>query len=333
MYELSEVMAKDGKMLEWAQTINKLELNPLIQLSEEDKMISEAVDKWAKEIGEGVRPYKELSAYLQKVIQPEVYNAPMDLLNMFFEDQPSIGEFDDWTIDKAPKNTLQAYESAKNGNVRKSYIDFEKITPVNTHLQIETEVKMMDLRKGGFKTIARLTQYAIDELRNRMFFSMFNTIDATIVGGDQVASVAGAPDKTTMDKLAKYVRSQLVNGTPLTISNSDRAYEISEVPGATLLSDTMKDQINNNGVLALYRQLRIMEIASSRETGNGDKLINPDRVYGIAGTIGEKALKGELRVLSSEDINNEVINLKFTGFEFTYAITYPEKVFKLTISQ
>lgn len=332
MYELSEVIKKDGRMLEWAQAVNKIEVNPVLQLSEEDKAIAETVDKWAKEIGEGTRPYKELSAYFQKVIQPEVYNAPMDLLNMFFEDQPSIGEFDDWAIDKAPKNTLQAYEAAKNGNVKKSYIDFEKIAPVNTHLQIETEIKMADLRKNGFKTIARMTQYAIDELRNKMFFSMFNTIDSTIVGAAQTATVATAPDKTTMDKLAKYVRSQLVNGMPVTISNSDRAYEISEVPGATLLSDTMRDQINNTGVLALYRQLRIMEIAASRETGNGDKLINANRVYGIAGTIGEKALKGELRVLSSEDINNEVINLKFTGFEFTYAITYPEKVFKLTIS-
>jgi len=161
---------------------------------------------------------------------------------------------------------------------------------------------------------------------------MFNTIDATITGASQTATVAGAPDKVTMDKLAKYVRSELVSGTPMTLSNSDRAYEIAEVPGATLLSDNMRDQINNTGGLALFKGLTINEIAASRETGNGEKLINPARVYGIAGQIGERALKGSLRVLSQEDIKNEVVELKFTGFEFTYAITHPEKVFKLTIN-
>lgn len=320
-------------MIEWAQKVLKSETNPSIQFSEDELKVNDMMDVVAREIGDGKRDSRELAAYFEKVIQPEVYNAPMDILNMFFSEQPSIGEFDDWSIDKAPKNTLQAYEAAKNGNVRKSYIDFEKIAPVNTHLQIETEIKMSDLRKGGFKTVARYTQYAIDELRNKMFFSMFDTLDATITGADQVASVVGAPDKTSMDKMAKYVRSQLVNGTPMTLSNSDRAYEIAEVPGATLLSENMKDQINNTGVLAIYRQLRINEIAASRETGNGEKLLNPDRVYGVAGQIGERALKGSLRVLSSEDINNEVINLKFTGFEFTYAITYPEKVFKLSITE
>ena len=256
----------------------------------------------------------------------------MDLLNKFFVEQPSIGEFDDWEIDKAPKNTFQAYVAAKNGNVNKSYIDFEKISPVNTHLQIETEIKMSDLRKGGFKTVARYTQYAIDELRNKMFFSIFDTIDSTITGADQIATATTTPDKTSMDKMAKYVRAHLVNGVPMTLSNSDRAYEIAELPGASLTSDTMKDQINNTGVLATYRQLKIMEIAASRETGNGEKLLNANRVYGIAGQIGERALKGDLRVLSQEDIKNEVIELKFTGFEFTYAITYPEKVFKMTIA-
>lgn len=332
MREIAELMKQENRMIEWAQKVNRNEFDPSIQFSEEDTKISDAIDVWAKEIGEGKRSSRELSAYFQKVIQPEVYNTPMDLLNRFFVEQPSIGEFDDWEIDKAPKNTLQAYESAKNGNVNKSYIDFEKIAPVNTHLQIETEIKMADLRKGGFKTVARYTQYAIDELRNKMFFSMFNTIDATIVGAAQTATVSSAPDKTTMDKLAKYVRSQLVNGIPMTLSNSDRAYEIAEVPGATLLSDNMRDEINNTGILATFRQLKIMEIAASRETGNGEKLLNANRVYGIAGVIGERALKGDLRVLSQEDIKNEVIELKFTGFEFTYAITYPEKVFKLTIS-
>lgn len=331
MFELSQV--KEGRMLEWAQNVIRNEKTMDYVLSEEDKLISEKVDVWAKEIGEGIRPARELSAYLQKVIQPEVYEAPMELLGKFFSDNPSIGEFDDWTIDRAPKNTLQAYESAKGGNVNKSYIDFEKIAPVTKHLQVETELKMVDLRKGGFKTVANMTQMAVNEIRNKMFFLMFETIDATIVGADQTASSATVVGETAMDKMAKYLRGHRTSGELMSVSNSDRAYEISKMASAVdFYSERMKDQLNANGIIATYNGVKVNEIAASRETGNGDKLINADRVYGIAGTIGEKALKGSLRVLATEDNKNEVIELKFTGFEFTYAITEPEKVFKITIT-
>ena len=43
--------------------------------------------------------------------------------------------------------------------------------------------------------------------------------------------------------------------------------------------------------------------------------------------------KGELRVLSEEDINREVIHLKFTGVEFGVCITDLDKIAKLEITQ
>lgn len=333
MFELAEVMNKQGKMRDWAKAVLLSEQNVMIQLSEEDKLISEKVDVWAKEIGEGKRSVKELSAYLQKVIQPEVYDAPQELLRMFFMENSTVGEFDDWDITVAPKNTLQAYESARNGNVQKSYIDFTKIAPVTKYLQVETELKMEDLRRGGFKTVARMTQFAIDEFRNTMFFHIMDTLDTTITAGAQTATDTTVVSETSMDKMVKYIRGQRVNGELVSLSNSDRAYEISKLPSAvSFYSDTMKDQLNRNGILATYNGTKIAEIPSARATGDGTKLINPARVYGVAGQIGEMAMKGQMRVLSSEDINNEVINLKFTGFSFTYAITYPEKVFKITIN-
>ena len=333
MFELAEIMNKQGKMRDWAKAVLLSEKDMTFQLSEEDKLISESVDKWAKEIGEGKRSYKELSAYLQKVIQPEVYDAPQELLRYFFVENSSVGEFDDWTIDVAPKNTLQAYESARNGNVQKSYIDFTKIAPTTKNLQVETELKMEDLRRGGFKTVARMTQFAIDEFRNSMFFFMMDTLDTAITAGAQTATDTTTVSETSMDKMVKYLRGNRTTGELVSLSNSDRAYEISKLPSAVnFYSNTMKDQLNQNGILATYNGTKIAELPSSRATGDGTKLINPARVYGIAGTIGEMAMKGQMRVLSSEDINNEVINLKFTGFSFTFAITYPEKVFKITIN-
>lgn len=333
MFELSEAQNKKGLILEWANKVNLSKMGESIQFSEQDTLLTSEIDKWAKEIGEGKRPAKELSMYFQKVIAPEVYEAPTELLNRFFNDNPSIGEFDSWDIEESPKNTLQAYLSAKGGNVDKSYIDFEAIAPVTKHLQIETELKMADLRKDGYKTIANMTQFAINELRNKMFFEMMTTLDGTITGGTQTATDTTVMSETSMDKLVKYLRANRTTGDLMTISNSDRAFEVSKLDAAVdYYSDNMKDQLNQTGKVSRYNGVDIQEIAAARATGNGEALINAARLYGIAGTIGEKAMKGNLRVLVTEDNKNEVIELKFAGFEFTYAITFPEKVFKITIN-
>lgn len=42
-------------------------------------------------------------------------------------------------------------------------------------------------------------------------------------------------------------------------------------------------------------------------------------------------MRGDLRVLQTSDNNREVISLKFTGYEFVYVITHPERICKLAI--
>lgn len=332
MRELAEIMGTQKRMVEWAQAVKNNEANVLLELSAEDKMICSEMDIVAKEIADNKRPARELSAYIQRVVQPEVYDAPQELLNLFFDQGGTIGEFDDWTIDKAPKNTLQAYESARNGNVRMSYVDFEEIKPVTKNLQIETEVKMEDLRKGGFKTIANLTMMAVREFRNKMFFMMFDTIDKTITGGSQVGSVAGKVTEAILDPAVKYLRGRRM-GELTFLSNSDIAFDISKLPSAVqFYSESMKNDLNMDGVIPKYNGVTVREVMASHETGNGEKLINPARLYGTAGKIGEMALKGRLRVYETVDNNNETIKLKLTGYQFTYAIVYPERVYKISIT-
>ena len=42
-------------------------------------------------------------------------------------------------------------------------------------------------------------------------------------------------------------------------------------------------------------------------------------MFGIAGKIGELAMKGDVRVLETMDNNDEKVIIKITGFEFGYA--------------
>ena len=55
-------------------------------------------------------------------------------------------------------------------------------------------------------------------------------------------------------------------------------------------------------------------------------------MFGIAGKIGTICDRGELRVLETMDNNKEKVSLKFTGYEYGYKITNPEKVGKITIA-
>ena len=50
-----------------------------------------------------------------------------------------------------------------------------------------------------------------------------------------------------------------------------------------------------------------------------------DRVFGVAGRIGQMATRGETIVLQETDINYEKIHIKVNGYTFGYAITNPEK--------
>ena len=87
-------------------------------------------------------------------------------------DRGTIGEFDDTKSIIVPKNTLVAYEAAKGGTVDKSYIDLTSASPTWTHLQIDTEISYADLRRNGFKSIAKLTVFAEEALKNKMFFNI-----------------------------------------------------------------------------------------------------------------------------------------------------------------
>ena len=325
--EIAELMGKDSVMYDVAQ---KVDYN--LSLSAEEKEVAEICDAWAKDIGErGVDNDHEIAAYIKRTVTDEVYNAPDELLDRLF-DRGNIGEFDDSETQKEAKNTLVAYEAAKGGNVNKSWIDFSALKPTYKNRQVETDISYVDLRKNGFKSIAKLTTFGKEALYNALFYDVFSAIDAAITGGNQKIDVSGAvPTITAMDALELYLTERDDNA--LAVCLTKYAQAIGRMDGFhQYMSDTMKDNFNRYGLVENFGRMGIASIASAHKQGNGDLLIPDKRIFGIAGKIGTLDMKGDLHVYETLDNNKEAVNIKIADFTYGYAITNIENAAKIVFS-
>lgn len=324
--EIASLMNETGKMYNWAQKVDHK-----IDLDSEEKEISSVVDAWAKNIGKTGKPNNEIANYIVKTVEPEIYNAPDELLDSLF-DRGSIGEFEDKIVVENPKNTLVAHEAAKGGTVDKSYIDVERVTPIWKHRQVETEISYADLRRNGFKTIANLTLFAEEALKNKLFFDVFSILDSAIVGGEQVIAAGGnTPSQTAMDKLSLYLIDRGEN--PMSISLSKYAQAIARMAGhATFMSNDMKNDFNRYGLVNFFNGVKIGTISSARKTGDGQMLLPDQRIFGVAGKIGDIDMRGELFVYETPDNKREQIELKITGFEYGVLINKIDKVCKIVMA-
>lgn len=325
--ELSNVIQEKGRLFDWADKVVRK-----VELSEEDKSISQAVDVWAKKIGNGEQSAYELSQFITKIVEPEVYNPDSEILSAMFT-QGSMGEFDSVNVVESPKNNLLVHESAaRSGNVDKSYIDFSRGQSFRTHLQLETEIRMSDLRQNGYKSIANLTNMAIESLNNKKFNSIFNNIDTIItVPSAQGFQVTGGLNMAVMDEATGYLVDRGTNPILLGLSTDLRG--INRMDGyETFYSENMKNALNMNSTLALYNGVKLGSVNASHLLADGSTLLPKKKLFGIADTIGEMTTIGSLRTLQTPDNSREVIGLKFTGFEFMYTIIRPEKICKVVIS-
>ena len=330
--EIAELMEKNGTMYDWAEKVNRG-----ASLTAEENEISQVVDAWAKEIGtKGKDNDNEIAEFIIKTITDPVYNKPDALIEKMFE-MDSIGEFDDYVINKTPKNTLVAYESAKGGNVYKSYIDTSALTPTWKHAQVETEISYTQLRRGGFKSIANMAVFAKEALDNKKIKDVFSALDTAIAGGEQVFEVTGgesALTKTILDKLSLYVLDHLADGdTGIMFGLNKYAQAIANMSGYTsYMSSTMKDDYNRYGLVKEYGGCLIGGFSGARKAADGELLIPDRRIFGISGVIGTLCDRGELRVYETLDNNKERVSLKFTGYEYGIKITNPENVAKITFT-
>ena len=326
--EIAEVMQAPGKVYDVAE---KTQYNRV--LNGEEKEIAEVMDAFVRDVGKTGRDTdKQIASFITKTVQDELYNAPDELLDSMF-DRGNIGEFDDFQAERTVKNTLVAHEAAKGGNVPRSYLHLETLTPVWHNLQVETDLSYVDMRKNGWKSVANLTTFMTETLKNKMFAIILNQVDAAIAGGEQKIDVsAAAPTMEAMDKLALYLNEYSDGSNPFTVSLMKYCSQLRRMTGyAQYLSDSMKDDFNRYGLVKTYDGVAITGISSAKKLGDGSLLIPDKRIFGIAGKIGELDMKGEIHTYQNEDNQNERVHLMLKDFTFGHAISHIERVAKITL--
>ena len=308
--EIAELMNKDGQMFDIAQ---KITYNR--NLSAEEKEVSEVCDAWVKEIASnGNDKDCEIASFIRRTVNDEIYNAPDE-------------------VTKTPKNTLEAHDAVIGGNVDKSYIDFEILKPTWKHAQVEFELPYVEMRRNGFKSVATLTNYAVEALRNKQFYDIFNAVDLAITGGEQaIAETGSAPSLASWDAFSLYLLDR--DSAPVAITLSKYAQALGRMSGATeYRSEAMKDDFNRYGLVKFNDGINIASISGAKKLANGEKLLPDKKIFGVAGKIGTLDQKGDIRVYETMDNNAEKVNVKLTGFEYGYCINDIEKLAKITMAK
>ena len=325
--EVAELMEKPGVMFDVAEKVEYKR-----NLTNEEKEVFEISDAWAREVGKtGNDKDCEIAAFVNKVVNEEIYNAPDELLDSMF-DRGSIGEFDDEEFVKTPKNTLEAHEAAKGGTVDRSYIDFTATKPITKNRQIETDLSYLDLRKNGFKSVATLTTYAKEALQNALFYDVFSMIDNAIVGGEQLVTAGGkVPTQTAVDAFNLYLLDR--DPAAVAVCLSKYAQALGRMDGRSqYMSNAMKDEFNRYGLVNFIDGVRIASISGAKKTGKGQLMLPDLRIFGVAGKIGALDMKGELHTYEDMDNSNEKVIIRVKDFTYSVGITNIENCNKMVLT-
>jgi hypothetical protein len=329
---------KSGEAYQWAKNVYAKNVlrDKDIELSEEEEAFSQVVNGMVNDAWKyGKTEAREsIAQIVVDIIEPVVFDVPNEVLSQFLTDKGSYGEFDMVRIRKSPKNTLVARQVAnRTGNVDKSYLDITEGNTMETVLQIETEIPMSNLRRDGATGVATLAMYAIEAFDKEKFKAILAYVDKLVTGGSQVFGVTGSWTAGAAQSLTDYTYDNAVTGKePLVVGLSNRLREMCRAVGADFYSNTMKDALNNLSLLQVLNGCKLVPILKGKKDGEGNTLLPENRVFGFSGTIGEMYTKGQMITRTSEEMNGEKINFKFTGVEFGICITDTQYISKITIS-
>lgn len=318
------------------QEKNILELSERVKsntLDASDREAIDIIDNFAKEIGTSGKTQENtflVSELIKKTVEPILFQPEYSLLSDIF-DMDTIGEFDEAKYTGLPKNTIKVYDATRGGNVPKSYIDPSLYTPVKVALQAETELNYSDLRRNGFKSIAKMTELTREAFEQELFYRLFDGVDSALdaLTGDQDIDGGSALTTTMMDTLSRYLRD-MSEGNPFIVGLSKYIDPVSKLEGyEKYLSDDLKNELNRFGRIAMYEGVALSSIPTARKTAKGMNLIPDKRIFGIAGKIGEANMRGEMRMYETYDHNAEKVHLKFTGYDFDYVIYHLDKIARI----
>lgn len=330
--EISAVLKEDGKMLDWATNVN-MNNEIGVELSETDKEISNAIDKFAEHITSSGDGNKELSSLFRKVITTEEVEAPTDLVSRLF-DTDEIDEFDNAEFEIEGENTYKVYDAVEGGNVDRSFIDDSLIKPEWTALQAETDISFKKIRRNGSGEIAKAIKLMKNQLELSKILSATTAIDNILTGGDQVINATGSlPTEAEVDQLNLYLMNHADDGDKFIFALNQYIQVISKMPAAGYYaSDRVKDQYMTNGLLSMYAGTDMYGFADNKKKFGGKLLIPNKRVFGASGKIGSAVVRGSDLVWDQNDINSEKVHIKVRGASFGHIITKPENLCKIVLS-
>lgn len=329
--EISAIMDQSGRVLDWA---NAVKYSPA-ELSAEDKEISAVTDAWVKELGKtGFDKDHELSALITKTFTPETVSAPSELIDMLF-DTDSIGEFDDYRVTVDPKNTIEVYDAITGGNVPRSFIDHKVLKPTFCSLQAETSLKLEDIRRGGYKSVANMITNINEAFELARVTRILDILDKALAGGENVFTETGAtPTEEICRKLATYLMDVTNGETPAIFGQNKYIVGMTGLQSAQYgFSDAVKNQYNKVGKLDMYAGCRLFGLSGVKKLANGDFIIPDKRLFAAAGKIGKVITRGETRTYQETDINNEQIHIKVGGYSFGTVVTDISKAAKVVYNQ
>lgn len=329
--ELSEIMSKPGRILNWAGKIVYSSA-----LDSEEKEISEVMDNWAKNIGvTGCDEGHEISQLIKKTITQDTVTTPSELMSTLFDDAGSIGEFDDFVGDVAPENTIKVYEAARGGNVDRSFIEPTSLKPTWKSLQAETDLRLVDIRKGGYKTVANLMTYISEALDLQKYKIVCDLIDKAVTSGaaGYISESTAAPTEGSTDKLIVYLQD-VCDGSAIQLFGINKyIYSVASFTKAqNFATDAVKNQFNTTGLIKTYGGAILTGLSGTKTVATGGVILPEKKLFGAAGKIGQMVTRGETISLQETDINNETIHIKVGGYTFGTMLTNEQHIGKIVMA-
>lgn len=327
---MKEILENPLAMTEWASTV----VYNVNGMSDDQKEFAAGVDEVARRVGEtGKDANGEIASLIKKSFTNESISAPDELLGRMF-DEGTIGEFDDFYVEKEPENTMRVYEATEGGNVDRAFLDHEIYKPKWKMLQAETSFTMKELRFGGYKTVANAVEKINEQMALKKFSMIFNAANAAITSGsaNYITAAGASPTAAEMDQLVLYLHDMLGEGDPLMVMLNKYRQAVSKLAQTDRWpTDAVKTRYNSTGFIDTYAGVEMAGFSGQRKMADGNLVLPNKVIFGIAGKIGNLMTRGDVRVLQEENINTEVVHVKVTGFTFGYVILEPENIAKIVL--
>ena len=182
------------------------------------------------------------------------------------------------------------------------------------------------MRRNGWKSISRLTEYAQKAFTNALYYDVFSMIDAGIASGAEnyINETTTMPTQATADRMVLYLMEHSDGNDGVMVGLTKYIQALSKMTGFN--SEEMLNEIHQKGRLGKYDGVDLYPISSAKKVGGSQLMVPDNRIFGVCGQIGSLTMRGEIQSYQDANNNKECFHLKFAGF--TYGIAFNNSTLK-----